>query len=512
MILTIKLILSHHLLNKINHILNIIKCLGTRGIVIYLCAKINKLHYMKSHIITSAIALGMTIGASAFDNVDFTKAAEATVNGVVSVKSFATVQNRFGMDAFSDPFFEYFFGTPSSPRRQQQPSEPQQRGLGSGVIIDKTGYIVTNNHVIDGAERLEVTLNDNRTFDATVVGTDPLTDIALIRIDNAENLHVIPLGNSEKLRVGEWVLAVGNPFGFTSSVTAGIVSAKGRNISSVSGARSQGIESFIQTDAAVNPGNSGGALVNLEGELVGINTAIYSQTGNYSGSSFAVPVSIVEKVVEDLKKYGTVQRALLGLTYTEITPKFAREKDLNTVSGLYVAQVSDNGAAKEAGIKEGDIIVAIDSYPTTTSGQLQEVMTRRAPGDEVKITVKRDDKELTVTAKLRNAKGDTGITRQGDVASLGASFAPLSKDEINRLGIRSGVKVTSVEKGSFKNAGIKEGFIIIDINNAYVTSAADVEKLYKSIKSSDEYDHVMFITGIYEGSSRRVYYAVDIAD
>ncbi|MDE6450593.1 MAG: trypsin-like peptidase domain-containing protein, partial [Muribaculaceae bacterium] len=244
--------------------------------------------------------------------VDFTNAAESTVNGVVSVKSYNTVNNNTRQripQGFDDPFLEFFFGPQY--RRQQPQAEPQQpserqSGLGSGVILSDDGYIVTNNHVIDGASRLEITLNDNRTFDATVVGTDPATDIALVKIE-ADNLHVIPMGDSDDLRMGEWVLAVGNPFGLTSTVTAGIVSAKARNISNLTqGQGSRGIESFIQTDAAVNPGNSGGALVNLDGQLVGINTAIFSQTGNYSGASFAIPTSIVQKVVNDIKEFGTV--------------------------------------------------------------------------------------------------------------------------------------------------------------------------------------------------------------
>ena len=291
-------------------------------------------------IFVPALLVGATTTASAFENVDFTRAAEATVNSVVSIKSYVkpTPQRRSsdmgGFNPFEgDPFFEFFFG-PSQPRRQQPQrkekegakEEPQMRqsGLGSGVIIKGNGLIITNNHVIDGADRLEVTLNDNRSFDATVVGTDATTDLAVIKID-ADSLQAIMMGDSENLRVGEWVLAVGNPFGFTSTVTAGIVSAKARNISSTTGYRSrQGVESYIQTDAAVNPGNSGGALVNLNGELVGINTAIYSQTGNYAGNSFAIPTSIVSKIVDDIEKYGTVQRAL-PVSYTHLTLPTNRE-------------------------------------------------------------------------------------------------------------------------------------------------------------------------------------------
>ncbi len=303
----------------------------------------------------------------ATDN-DFTRAAENTINGVVSIKSYATVQQRRSgsADPFSDPFFEFFFGPQrrqqQQPRQQQQQPQQQPMGLGSGVIITDDGYIVTNNHVVEGADRLEITLNDNRTFDATVIGTDPASDLALIKID-ATGLPTIPIGDSDAIKVGEWVLAVGNPFGFTSTVTAGIVSAKARSISSATGAGNRmGIESFIQTDAAVNPGNSGGALVNLNGELVGINTAIYSQTGNYAGYSFAIPTSIVTKIMSDIKQYGTVQRAVLGVLFRELDPATAKEKGITaTNDGLFVAEVTDRSAAAAAGILAGDVITAIDN-------------------------------------------------------------------------------------------------------------------------------------------------------
>lgn len=448
--------------------------------------------------------------------VDFTNAAESTVNGVVSVKSYNTVNNNTRQripQGFDDPFLEFFFGPQY--RRQQPQAEPQQpserqSGLGSGVILSDDGYIVTNNHVIDGASRLEITLNDNRTFDATVVGTDPATDIALVKIE-ADNLHVIPMGDSDDLRMGEWVLAVGNPFGLTSTVTAGIVSAKARNISNLTqGQGSRGIESFIQTDAAVNPGNSGGALVNLDGQLVGINTAIFSQTGNYSGASFAIPTSIVQKVVNDIKEFGTVQRAFLGISFREITPEFAKEKKLKDVNaGIFVGTVDPEGAAAEAGIKADDIIKAIDNAPTNNSAQLQEAMARHRPGEKINITVLRDGKEIVVPVTLRNSRGDTGITIQGDVSSLGVVIKSLSADELKKLNRRSGVKVEKVNNGKFKNAGIRDGFIIFDINNINVNSADDVKKVYDSIVASDEYDHVMFITGKYPGQ-RKQYYAVDL--
>lgn len=448
---------------------------------------------------------------------DFTYAAENTVNGVVSIKSFATPRSSYrgGSDAFSNPFFDFFFGPNPYRRRQQQqqPEEQEQKqlGLGSGVIISSDGYIVTNNHVIDGAERLEVTLNDNRNFNATVVGADATTDLALIKID-AEDLPIIPIGDSDALKVGEWVLAVGNPFGFTSTVTAGIVSAKARNISSVTNGRQMGVESFIQTDAAVNPGNSGGALVNTNGELVGINTAIYSQTGNYAGYSFAIPSSIVTKIITDLKQYGAVQRAVLGIAFSELTPQLAKEKNITAINaGLYVGKVEERSAAMEAGLQEGDVIIEINGVETHTSGQLQEQMSKYRPGDKITISFIRDNKKQTVNATLRNNQGNTNITKASDVMDLGCAFQKVSSETMRQLGIRSGVQVVGLKDGKFKSAGMKEGFIILDINNTRVSSQEDVEKIYKAIMKSDEYDKVMFITGIYPTGKKR-YFAVSLSE
>lgn len=449
---------------------------------------------------------------------DFTAAAEATVNGVVSVKSYATPSQRYSRggydDFFNDPFFEFFFG---QPRRQQQPqeqhkSEQRQIGLGSGVIISSDGYIVTNNHVIADAERLEITLNDNRNFDATVIGADPTTDLALIKID-ADDLHVIPMGDSEKLKLGEWVLAVGNPFGFTSSVTSGIVSAKARNISSTMQSPSSGnIEAYIQTDAAVNRGNSGGALVNLRGELVGINAAIYSQTGTYAGCSFAIPTTIVKKVVEDLKEFGTVQRAYLGIRFVELTPELVKEKSIKGVNaGIYVASVEDRSAALEAGLKEGDVIVSLAGHPTASTAQLQEAMTRCSPGDRVEIVYWRDNAKKSVSATLRNTQGTTSITHADNVSSLGASLEPLSDDLKKELGLSAGVQVTELTDGRFRSAGIRKGFIILSVNYNRVGSPDDIEKMYNAIRKSSDSDKVMFIKGIYP-SGKSAYYAVDLGD
>lgn len=456
-------------------------------------------------------------------DTDFTIAAEKAVGGVVSIKSFVSQRSggynqRGGNDFFSDPFFEYFFGPqqrqqPQQRRRQNDSDESQQRqaGLGSGVILTPDGYIVTNNHVIDGADRLEVTLNDNRSFNATVIGTDPDTDIALIKID-AKDLTVIPMGDSDRLKVGEWVLAVGNPFGFNSTVTTGIVSAKARSISEAANAgQKMGLDSYIQTDAAVNPGNSGGALVNLAGELVGINTAIYSQTGNYAGYSFAVPTTIVNKIVADIKEYGAVQRAVLGIRYGVLTPKLAKEKGITAVTeGLYVGEVIERGSAMEAGLKEGDVIVAINGVPTRNSAQMGEQINKYRPGDKITVTYIRDNKQHTATVTLLNSQGSTSVTKALTVNDLGCVFKKVSSETLSQLGLRDGIQVAQISSGKFKEAGVKEGFIVMSINGERVSSADDVERIYRqTMESGDE--KVLFLTGVYP-TGKKVYYAVDLTD
>lgn len=471
----------------------------------------------------AALTLGSVACASdehaGITREDFTKAAESTVNGVVSVKSFATPRQRqqFNQfDFFNDPFFEYFFGQPSTPRRQQpreQQEQPSQRqiGLGSGVIISSDGYIVTNNHVIADAERLEVTLNDNRNYNATVIGADPTTDLALIKID-APDLHAIPIGDSENLKVGEWVLAVGNPFGFTSTVTAGIVSAKARNISTTTGSQgSGGIESYIQTDAAVNQGNSGGALVNLDGELVGINTAIYSQNGSYIGCSFAIPTSIVSKIIGDLKEFGTVQRAYLGIMFAELTPEMISKKEIKGInSGIYVDSVEDRSAAREAGIESGDVIIAINGHPTLSTAQLQEIIARLSPGDTAVITLVRDGKEMKKSVKLRNRQGNTSVTRAGTVDDLGVVMRELTDEERQELEIRNGVMVDEVNNGRFKQAGLSQGTVILTVNGSPVNKPADVENIYKKIMKGND-DKVMFIKAL-SPTGRQTFYAVNLED
>lgn len=429
---------------------------------------------------------------------DFTQAAELSVNAVVHVKT--TYKSQY--QSFStDPFLEFFFGRP------QQREMPAQMASGSGVILTKDGYIVTNNHVIDKAEKIEVVLNDKREFTATLVGTDPNTDIALLKIE-ATDLPIIAIGNSDDLRVGEWVLAVGNPFNLTSTVTAGIVSAKARNINIISSEMK--IESFIQTDAAVNPGNSGGALVNTRGELVGINTAIASQTGSYAGYSFAVPTSIMTKVVSDIKQYGVVQRAILGVQIQEITDQLQKEKSLPTLQGAYIAGVVDGSAAKEAGVQVGDVVTHINNQHINTASELQEQIGRYRPGDKVELTVLRAGKTLTLTAELKNKNGDTSLVEKDkDVSVLGAEFQTVDNAVARQLGLRSGVQIKSLGKGALAQAGIKQGFIIVKANGERVGSSSELRAiLNKALQGGDD-EHVLFLSGIYT-NGRVAHYAVPL--
>lgn len=450
---------------------------------------------------------------------DFTSAAESTINSVVCIKNFATPQSggNYGYGGSGDPFgmFDFFFGPQQrqqeQPRTQRKKQEPVQSGLGSGVIISSDGYIITNNHVIDGAERLEVLLNDNSTYDARVIGTDEATDLALIKID-ATGLDAITLGNSEAVKVGEWVLAVGNPFGFNSTVTAGIVSAKARSLSHNSRNGQMGIESFIQTDAALNPGNSGGALVNLKGELIGINSAIYSNTGSYSGFSFAIPTTIVEKVILDLKQYGTVQRAQLGCSGIELTAAIAKEKGITaTKTGFIISEVNDRSTAKELGLEPDDVIVAINGTAVASHAQLVEQLAKYRPGDKIEVSFYRDNKKITKSATLRNNQGSTAITRKGDFASLGCAFKKLSEETKNRLELSNGVQVAGLTKGLLQENGVRDGFIITEINNRPVNSSDDVEDIYNKVMKSTDSDKLLILKGVYP-TGKRNYYAIDLAE
>ncbi|MCE1199647.1 MAG: Do family serine endopeptidase, partial [Marinilabiliales bacterium] len=381
--------------------------------------------------------------------------------------------------------FEYFFG----PRNYGNQEPQYSMAAGSGVIISEDGYIVTNNHVIDGAENIDVILNDNRKFTAKVIGKDANTDLALVKID-AKNLTVLPWGNSEALKLGEWVLAVGNPFNLTSTVTAGIVSAKSRSIG-ISNNR-MAIESFIQTDAAVNPGNSGGALVNAKGELVGINTAIASRTGSYSGYSFAIPVSIVHKVVEDLRKFKEVQRAYLGVEIQTVTDDLAKEHHLDKVEGIYIAKVTKGGGASDAGVKAGDVIVAINATKVNSNAELQEQIGKHRPGDQVALTIRRDKSEKVISVTLRNTQGNTAIVKESFEA-LGAEFGDISQKDKDRLNIDQGVQVLKITSGKMKNAGVRAGFIITDVNKTAVESVEDI----KNIISQTGNNKPVLIEGVY---------------
>ncbi|HEY6914120.1 MAG TPA: Do family serine endopeptidase [Paludibacter sp.] len=440
---------------------------------------------------------------------DFTVAAELSVHAVVHVKTKTPVKaQQFGGGFPNDPFFDYFFGRP-----QQVPNKPKetpmQEGVGSGVIISNDGYIVTNNHVVDGSSEIEVTLNDKRTFKAKLIGADPSTDIALIKIE-AEKLPVILFGNSDSLKVGEWVLAVGNPFNLASTVTAGIVSAKARNINIINSQMK--IESFIQTDAAVNPGNSGGALVNTRGELVGINTAIASQTGSYAGYAFAIPVSIVQKVVADLRQYGVAQRAMLGVEIRDINSELAKEKNLKTLEGVYIGKVTDNSAAKKAGVKEGDIINNVNGVSVKSATELQEQIGRYRPGDKITVTVVRKDSEEKLTVELKNRQGNTGVVSSSNSSdALGATYKEINDKTRQQLGLDYGLEIKSLSKGKFADAGIKPGFIIMKINNQAIRTEQDVQVAYDAAINNGEPEKVFYIAGVYP-NGKITYYAINLVD
>ena len=418
---------------------------------------------------------------------DFTKAADMTVHAVVHVKTFYSNKNM-GFNPFGYNPFDLW-------GRPQQ--APQQESSGSGVIITDDGYIVTNNHVVENAEKVEVTMNDNRTFGAKVVGTDPSTDLALLKIDE-KGLPYVPYGNSDNLKVGEWVMAVGNPFNLTSTVTAGIVSAKARNIGILPDQFK--IESFIQTDAAVNPGNSGGALVNTRGELVGINSAIASNTGSYTGYSFAIPVNLVKKVMDDLVEFGNVQRGFIGVSIRDVDSKLADEKGLKETQGIYVAGLSEDGAASEAGLKEGDIITKVGEVSVNSTPQLQEQIGRFRPGDKVNVTVMRDGKERTFAVVLRNKDGDTRVVKNDQVLNLlGGTFENISKDDQAKLGIQGGVKISKLLPGKLRSAGIREGFIITSIDKKPVRTMEDIDNALKTKQGG------VLVEGIYPNGLRAYY-------
>lgn len=464
-----------------------------------------------------ALTLGLQTPAIAANAVpsnptDLTYAAENGVNSVVYIK--VTTNSKTQTVQYSDPFgfddfFGDFFGRGNSGRQQRQIQTPKRSGAGSGVILTEDGYIVTNNHVVEDADEMTVKLNDNREFKARIIGTDKTTDLALIKIE-AKGLQAIKVGNSDDLKLGEWVLAIGNPFSLTSTVTAGIVSAKARSLGA-----SGGIESFIQTDAAINPGNSGGALVNARGELVGINAMLYSQTGSFSGYGFAIPTAIMNKVVDDLKKYGTVQRALLGITGADVSNYIDQQKekgetvDLGTVNGVYVNEVSADGAAAEGGLKKGDVITSIDGKKITKFGELQESLTNHRPGDKINVTYLRDKKQHTATLTLRNIQGTTTAVQNLDTETMGAALRPLTDSEKQELSLPYGLMVSAIRDGKLKDAGLAKGLIIMKINDREMRTTTDFDEAVKAANLSS--DRVLWIraktqTGINKS------FAVELSD
>ena len=450
--------------------------------------------------------------------VDLTQAAENSLHAVVHIKS--TQQAKEQTVTVRDPFAEIFGDIFGNGGRQQRRVQTQPRvGFGSGVIISKDGYIVTNNHVIDGADEIIVKLNDNREFKGRMIGTDPNSDLALVKIEG-DDFPTIPVGDSDALKVGEWVLAVGNPFNLTSTVTAGIVSAKARTLG-VYGIG--GVESFIQTDAAINQGNSGGALVNAKGELVGINAVLSSPTGAYAGYGFAIPTSVMTKVVSDLKQYGTVQRALLGIKGTSLAGDgdmmsdqpidksgatlSDKRKEFGVVDGVWVREIVDGGSAAGSDIKVDDVIIGIDGKKVQNFADLQEAIAQHRPGDKVTVKVMRDKKEKNINITLKNEQGTTKIVKDADMEILGAAFKELPDDLKKQLNLGYGLQVTGVTSGKMADAGVRKGFIILKANDQPMRKVSDLEEVMKAaVKSPNQ---VLFLTGVFP-SGKRGYYAVDL--
>lgn len=427
-----------------------------------------------------------TVNLNLDDYPDFTYAAESAVDAVVYVKVTST-------DRVTAPssIFDFFFGNEGTPQQRERV------GSGSGVIIRQDGYIVTNNHVIANANKIEVTLNNNQTYEATLIGTDPATDVALIKVE-ADNLPTVPLGDSDQLRLGEWVIAIGSPYDLRSTITAGIVSAKGRTMPNYTGEFK--IESFIQTDAAVNPGNSGGALVNKAGQLVGINTAIISQTGSYTGYSFAVPVNIVKRIVADLMDYGSVKRAMLGITMQNLDKEKVAELKLSSSNGVYINEVASGSAADAAGIKKGDVLVRIDSMMVKDGASVQEKVNSYHPGDKADVTVIRNGKEHTFTVTFKASSAETGtVDEEGAVAFYGSKIKAAPKETLRNLGISKGVEVVSVGPGKLADAGVTEGYVILYVNDTAVSTPQDILNI---IKKSNR---AVYIEGISK-SGRQSYF------
>ena len=437
--------------------------------------------------------------------VDLTYAAEKSLPSVVYIMNTQNAKTQTVEysdpfeDFFNDPFGGFFGrGRNDNGKRQRQIQTPKRVGAGSGVIISQDGYIVTNNHVVDGADVLTVTLNDNKEYSARIIGADKTTDLALIKIDGKQ-LPAITIANSDDVKIGEWVLAVGNPLGLNNTVTAGIVSAKARSMG-------EGVSSMIQTDAAINQGNSGGALVNTRGELIGINAMIYSQTGSNIGYGFAIPTTIMNKVVDDLKQYGTVQRAMIGIKGSDVNKYVDAEKennkeiDLGTMEGIYIAEVVEDGAAEDAGLKKGDVITHIDGQKVTKFGELSNIIAQKRPGDKITITYLRDKKKQTATLTLKNEQGNTKVVKNADLDVLGADFRPVTDAQKEQLDIQYGLEVLKVNGGKMKDAGVPKGFIIQRVNDQPMRTFDDLQEAVKEANTSKE--QMLVIRGIYPSGKR----------
>lgn len=465
--------------------------------------------FMAAHAMPSeAVAPAAPVGGL----VDLTAAAESSVNSVVYIK--VTSGGKVQTVTVQDPFEEFFgfgdifgFGSPGNRGQQQRKVQtPKRRSSGSGVIISRDGYIVTNNHVVKDANEITVKLNDDCEFNGRIIGLDETTDLALIKID-AKDLPAIVIGNSDDLKLGQWVLAVGNPFNLTSTVTAGIVSAKARSLGA------NDIESFIQTDAAINAGNSGGALVNERGELVGINSMLYSQTGSYSGYGFAIPTAIMNKVVADLKEFGVVQRALLGIggtsvsNYVDAEKEKGNEVDLGTNSGVYISEVGEGSAAEDAGIKKGDVIIKIDGKNVTKIAELQEIMSQHRPGDKVGVQYMRNKKSNTCNVTLKNAQGKTTTLETVDIDDFGVNLVQLSEKDKSNYGVNYGLLVQNITKGKLQKAGVEKGMIILVVNDQRMEVPEDWENAVKNANKSS--DRTLWIRAI-TSSGRKVSFVIDL--
>jgi len=457
-------------------------------------------------------SLPAVAAAPAGQPVDLTYAAEKALPSVVYIKN--TQNSKVQTVEYSDPFEDFFSdpfggffgrGQGNGGHRQRQVQTPKRTAAGSGVIISADGYIVTNNHVVDGADELMVTLNDNKEYSARIIGADATTDLALIKID-AKNLPAIVIANSDNAKVGEWVLAVGNPLGLNNTVTAGIVSAKARTMG-------QGVSSMIQTDAAINQGNSGGALVNVRGELIGINAMLASPNGSNIGYGFAIPTSIMNKVVDDLKQYGNVQRAMIGIQgsdvndYVDMEKEKGNEVDLGTMEGIYIANVVDDGAAAEAGLEKGDVITHIDGQKVSKFGELTNIIAQKRPGDKITISYLRDKKKKEATLTLKNEQGNTKVVKNADIDVLGGQFRAITDQQKEQLNIGYGLEVLKVSGGKLKDAGVPKGFIIQRINDESIKSIEDLQKVVKDASTSKE--PVLYIQGIYP-TGKKGYFAVPL--